>query len=93
MGKTQRSGVQALALQPLDGLLRAIQLVPRHRVAEVRQMHPNLVGATGLQPAAQVGEALVPAQHLKVGDGLPGPLQAAVRLTGVEAHRHLFAVL
>ena len=55
-------------------------------------MHPNLVGAPGFQPTAQVGKAVISSQHLIMGDCLLGSYNVSVRLDAVGAHCHLFAV-
>jgi len=94
--------MQRLPSKPCQGLLgrlrqpaglgleaRPVGLVAQQRVAEMRQMHPDLVGAAGLQPAFDQARrwlavpALETLQHLPVGD----------RLAAIRPHRDAIAAL
>ena len=48
--KAQHLRVQALAAQPLNDLFGAVNRVPRHRMAQISHVHPDLMGAPGFQP-------------------------------------------
>ena len=49
--KAKRFGVQALAVQAGDAIVRAIHRVARHRVLDGCHVHADLMGAAGLQAA------------------------------------------
>lgn len=80
MEKAQARGVETLARQTRHGLLIAVHGVPQNRVADIGQMDPDLVGTARLQPAAQVGDAGIPGQHLPMGDGGTSPATTAIFL-------------
>ena len=82
MDEAQPHGVEALALEPRHGLFRPVDGVSQDGVAQVGHVDPDLVGAAGLQTAADVGEAGVAGDDLPMGDG-----PAAIR-----DHRHLLPV-
>ena len=65
--KGEPSGVKALARQAGDGLLGPVYHVPQQGVADGGQMHPDLVGAAGLQTALNMGIAGEALQHRPVG--------------------------
>ena len=65
------------------GLFGAVHRVPQQGVTDVGHMHPDLVGAPGLQAALDVGVAPQVLQHRPVGHRPP-----ALKLV----HRHLFPV-
>ena len=70
--KAQRFGVQALAVQAGDAIVRAIHRVARHRVLDGCHVHADLMGAAGLQAAFQHGKVVQPFQHLIAGIGIFG---------------------
>ena len=71
MGEGQLRRVEALPRQPRHGLLRPVHRVPQQGVADVGHVHPDLVGAAGLQAAGDVAASVVRVNHLPVGHRLP----------------------
>ena len=60
--------METLPVQKGNLLLRPVERVAGHRMPDIGHMHPNLMGAPGLQPEAKVAEPLVPLQHRKMGN-------------------------
>src|SRR5690606_34320299 len=73
MAEAQAAGVEALPLQGPRRGPAPVDPVPQHRMAQVGQMHPDLVGAACLQDQAHVRVIRKPLQHLVLGDGRPPP--------------------
>lgn len=58
MHKAQYPGMEALTLQLADHGFGPVDRVASHRMAQARHMHPDLVGAAGLQLQLDMGKAL-----------------------------------
>jgi len=69
MDEAQAGGVEALAGEAGDRLFGAVDRVAQDGVADVGHVDADLVGAAGLQAAAQVGDTGVTGDDLPVGDG------------------------
>ena len=72
MGKAQDARMQTLALLAQFFLFVAVDRVAQNGVADVGLMDTDLVGAAGLQLAADVGIAPVAGDDLPMGHGLAG---------------------
>ena len=83
MHKAQLIGVQALTVKRGDDFRWAVDVVARDRMTDVSEMHADLMGASGLQTAQDIGEAVVPLQHPDMGDGRLGVLLCDAHLLAV----------
>ena len=61
--------MKTLPGKPLYRPLRPVDCVAQKGMANVGHMHPDLVGAAGLQSALDMGIALIPAQNAPVSHG------------------------
>lgn len=69
MNKAKAPCVEALTLQTFIGGRGAVGIVAQQRVADAGHVDPDLVGATGLQTAADMGIAPISGDDLPVGHG------------------------
>ena len=67
MRKTDHHGVQCLPLQPVGLFPAAVHRVPQQRMPCGRQMNPDLVGSSGLQPAFDLSVFPKTLQHRIMG--------------------------
>ena len=74
MNESNGAGMKTLPAAVECRLFRPINRVTRHRVAEVGHMDPDLMGASGLQSAGNIGKSRELLQHLHMGDGRFGVL-------------------
>ena len=82
MDKLQPHRVETLPGQARHRLFGAVHRVSQNGMPDMGHMHPDLVGAPGLQMTAHMGHARIPGNDLPVSHGM-----AAVRYYG-----HLFAI-
>lgn len=69
MLEAQGPCMEALAVLAQFRFFVAVNGVAQNGVTDVGHVHPNLVGAPGFQPAANVGIAPIAAYHFPVGHG------------------------
>ena len=69
MHKADEAGVEQLAGAIERILLYAVDHIPHYGVANACHVHPDLMGASRLQPAPEEGIALILLLHLIMGQG------------------------
>ena len=85
MDKAQFSGMKALAAQLFVHIAGTVYAIPCQRMADGGHMHPNLMGAAGLELTGNTGEVSKPFQYL--------PARISILSMGaLRQHGHLFAV-
>ena len=70
MDKAKFFGVQTLSVQAFDAAARAVDGIPRQRMADTGHVYADLVGAAGLELAGNVGEIAKAFQHAPAGVGI-----------------------
>ena len=84
MYKANLPSMQALPAQGGDHTPRSVHRISGQRVTDIGHVHPNLVGASGLQYTANMRKVPKSLQHTIMGGG---------RLAVLLGHRHFFAIL